>query len=92
MRISRSLTNTEHSIRFDVTNHANGWEVRQQEDSKTVRDVVYSDWHRVERALSSFDRQAAVLREDGWIDNGTSGEADDANMATSDTASHTTAA
>ena len=73
-RISRSLKKKDHSIRFDVTNHGRGWEVRQEEDSRTVCDIVYNDRHRVERALSSFDRKAAGLREHGWIDNGTSGQ------------------
>jgi hypothetical protein len=74
MHISRSLTNNDHSIRFAVTNHRRGWKVRQEEDARTVSDVVYDDWHRVERAVSSFDRKAAALRTNGWIDNGTSGQ------------------
>ena len=69
MRISRSLSNNDHVIRFAVTSHEEGWQVRQEEDSETVSDKVYSDWHRVERALWLFDRKAAALRQHGWIDN-----------------------
>jgi hypothetical protein len=72
MRISRSLCHKDQTIRLLITDHGRGWEVRQQQDSETVSDVVYNDWHRVERALAAFDRRAATLRHKGWTDNGAS--------------------
>ena len=69
MRISRSLSRNDHAIRLVVTHQSRGWKVRQQEDERTVSDAVYTDWHRVERAVSAFDRKAEGLRREGWIDH-----------------------
>ena len=69
MRISRSLRRNDHAIRLVVTHLLHGWNVRQHEDGRTVSDAVYTDWHRVERALSAFDRKAEGLRNEGWIDH-----------------------
>lgn len=45
--------------RFIVTRSAVGWEVREEHDSRVVRQVQYTDWHRVERALQAFDQQGS---------------------------------
>lgn len=45
-----------------------GWEIREEEDSRLVRQVHYTDWHRVERARMAFARQAADLTDDGWTE------------------------
>jgi hypothetical protein len=45
-----------------------GWEIREEEDSRLLRRVQYTDWHRVERARMAFARQAADLADDGWTE------------------------
>ena len=43
-----------------------GWEVRVAEDSDVVRRTCYSDWHRVERAISAIEREVSTLEAQGW--------------------------
>ena len=40
--------------------------MREEQDSKIVRQTHYQDWHRVERARSVFVIKAITLREEGW--------------------------
>ena len=37
-----------------------------KEDTRIVRRIQYSDWHRVERALSAIRREVAALEDQGW--------------------------
>jgi hypothetical protein len=53
----------EYSIRLIA---GAGWEVRRAEDHRLTRHARYRDWHRVERALASFRREAADLTAQGW--------------------------
>lgn len=41
--------------RVVVTRGAAGWEVREERDSRVVRQITYTDWHRVERAVQRFE-------------------------------------
>ena len=43
-----------------------GWEVRLEEDRTLTRLEHYRDWHRVERALASFEREVEELTARGW--------------------------
>jgi hypothetical protein len=45
---------------------ADGWEMTIEEDSRLLRRVRYTDWHRVERALAAIDRDIRALTELGW--------------------------
>jgi hypothetical protein len=45
---------------------ASGWEVKDEEDRRVVRRVVYDDWHRVERARMTFAQEGMKLKDDGW--------------------------
>ena len=64
---SRELTLAGHTRNFVITPlHADGWEVRIEEDSRVLRRNQYTDWHRVERALATFEREVAALIERGW--------------------------
>jgi hypothetical protein len=45
---------------------ASGWEVRIEHDSTTVRRSHYSDWHRLERAVSAIEREMRELEARGW--------------------------
>ena len=65
-RVFRNATQTK---RFTVSKLSDeGWEVREEEDSRLVRSIRYDDWHRVERALMHFAREAAALRDRGWVE------------------------
>jgi hypothetical protein len=53
--------------RFTITNAATaGWEVREEQDSRVIWSMRYTDWHRVERARMAFAREAATLARAGW--------------------------
>ena len=61
-----NLRKADHTRRYSIQTTASGWEVREEQDSQIVRHTYYQDWHRVERALLSFNMKLNVLREDGW--------------------------
>ncbi|HEV3060555.1 MAG TPA: hypothetical protein VGY48_20080 [Vicinamibacterales bacterium] len=44
-----------------------GWEVSERSEQDFVQRQ-YSDWHRVERALTRFTREISELRRQGWVD------------------------
>jgi len=63
----RSLRKGTSTRRFTIQIAGDlGWEVRDERDSRVVRRVLYTDWHRVERAVASFSREAADLVDEGW--------------------------
>lgn len=69
---ARTLSNAHHIRRFTIRPVAtSGWEVQEEEDSFVVRQVRYTDWHRVERARMTFAREAERLADSGWIDHST---------------------
>jgi hypothetical protein len=64
---TRHFRKATHTRKFSITTAgASGWEVREEQDSRIVRWVRYSDWHRVERARAAFALEAAILEESGW--------------------------
>jgi hypothetical protein len=64
---SKELTHGGHVRRFTIReSDGNGWEVREEQDSRVVRTVRYDDWHRVERALIAMRQQVSELEESGW--------------------------
>ena len=63
----QELTNAGHVRRFEIRSHgADGWEMRVEQDSAIVRRQQYTDWHRVERALTLFAIEVAELENAGW--------------------------
>jgi hypothetical protein len=38
-----------------ITRSDAGWVVREERDDRVVRDINYTDWHRVERAIQMFE-------------------------------------
>jgi hypothetical protein len=56
---TRERTHAGHTARFTVTESPSGWEVREERDSRMVRRVEFSDWHRVERAMLAFEEAHA---------------------------------
>ena len=64
---SRELTFAGHTRSFRVEALlSSGWEVSVREDSHVIRRSCYSDWHRVERAISAFEREVSALEAEGW--------------------------
>ena len=46
--------------RVVVTRGTAGWEVREERDSRIVRQTTYTDWHRVERAVQTFELRGSA--------------------------------
>jgi hypothetical protein len=65
----RQLEHDGRTRRFLIASRENGgWEVREEADRHVVRQVHYDDWHRVERARSTFVQRVLVLEEEGWTE------------------------
>jgi hypothetical protein len=63
----RKLHQAEHTRDYSIASTGTeGWEVRLEEDRKLRRLDHYRDWHRVERALASFEREVEELTARGW--------------------------
>jgi hypothetical protein len=60
--LTREYTHAGHVNRVTITRASAGWDVREERDDTVVRQVNYTDWHRVERAIQVFElsRQRAV--------------------------------
>ncbi len=66
---ARMLRKASTTRRFTITELPfAGWDVREEQDSRVVRRVVYHDWHRVERASLSFSLEARALLKSGWVE------------------------
>ena len=63
----KTLRKDSHVRRYEIVPDANGWRVLEHEDNRVVRDTVYDDWHRVERARWAFDREVVSLQDAGWV-------------------------
>jgi hypothetical protein len=64
---AKELTQAGHIKRFTITQAGSaGWEVKVEQDSRVVRQVCYTDWHRVERAAQMISMQVSELEENGW--------------------------
>ena len=53
--LTREQTTGGHTRRATVTRAEGGWLFREEDDTRLVRQVTYTDWHRVERALRTFE-------------------------------------
>jgi hypothetical protein len=64
---ARRLRQADHIRDYSISSAgAQGWEVRLEEDRTLRRLDHYRDWHRVERALASFEREVEELTARGW--------------------------
>ena len=52
---TREFTKAGRTTRFVVTRVALGWNVREERDNTVVKNTHYEDWHRVERAVQTFE-------------------------------------
>ena len=55
-----------HAEVLDPGSGRDGWEVRDEQDDRVLKQVCYTDWHRVERALNMFNLQIGELEGRGW--------------------------
>jgi hypothetical protein len=61
------LCHADHTRYYSICSAGTeGWEVRLVEDRTLRRLNHYRDWHRVERALASFEREVEELTARGW--------------------------
>ena len=66
---ARIFRKAAHIRRFTISDTtSSGWEVREEQDTQVVRTVLYTDWHRVERAMMVFTREARLLSDSGWTE------------------------
>ncbi|HEY3885088.1 MAG TPA: hypothetical protein VGL62_07770, partial [Vicinamibacterales bacterium] len=65
----KELSQAGHTRKFSINKtQAQGWEIRDERDDRVVKQVCYTDWHRVERALERFQEQIEDLESRGWRD------------------------
>jgi hypothetical protein len=65
----RMLRKASNVRRFTITQlQSDGWNVRDEQDSRVLRSHVYHDWHRVERATLSFSLEIQALLDRGWVE------------------------
>jgi hypothetical protein len=51
------IRRTVHGVyRLTIARAARGWELRRDLDGQIEKVVRYTDWHRVETAMDSFER------------------------------------
>jgi hypothetical protein len=71
----KELRRSGHTTKVSVRpGDRGGWELRVEEDSRVVRQTSYTDWHRVERALSALALEDGVLEQEGWRETRPSGD------------------
>ena len=64
---AKELKQAGHTKRFTISQAgAEGWEVREEQDSHIVKQVFYQDWHRVERAVQIMTLRVTELEQNGW--------------------------
>jgi len=64
---SIALQHDRHTREYAVTpSGGSGWELTLQEDHRTTRQVHYTDWHRLERAVAVVGLEVDALTARGW--------------------------
>lgn len=63
----KELHQAGHVRKFSIKKLGeSGWEVRDMQDERVLRQVYYNDWHRVERAVNMFNILIEDLESRGW--------------------------
>jgi hypothetical protein len=63
----KELRQAGHVRKFSIKKLGeSGWEVRDVQDERVLRQVYYNDWHRVERAVNMFNILIEDLESRGW--------------------------
>jgi hypothetical protein len=65
---TKQLKYLDQTRRYSICATDEGWEVREERDSRLVRRERYQDWHRVERARRSISIELKDLRAKGWAE------------------------
>lgn len=64
----KELYRAGHTRKFSIADLGTaGWEVRDEQDDRVLKQIRYTDWHRVERALNMFHLQIGELEDAGWV-------------------------
>ena len=64
---AKELRQDGHTRKFSISERGgSGWEVCDTQDDRVLKQVCYTDWHRVERALQVFAIQIGDLERQGW--------------------------
>jgi len=64
---TKELKHGDQVRRFSIREAASeGWEVREEADSRLVKQTHIRDWHRLERARMRIDEQVTDLESRGW--------------------------
>jgi hypothetical protein len=64
---AKELRQEGHTRKFSIRDRGrDGWEVQDVQDDRVLKQAVYTDWHRVERALGIFNLQIVELEDHGW--------------------------
>ena len=64
---AKELRQEGHTRKFSIKDRGpDGWEVRDEQDDRVLKQVCYKDWHRVERALNMFTITIDDLESRGW--------------------------
>lgn len=67
MIFSKQLRSREHTRQFVVDEADDrGWEVREVQDHRVVKQTWVHDWHRVENVMMRFALEAVQLQRAGW--------------------------
>ena len=63
----KELHQAGHVRKFSIKKLGeSGWEVRDVQDERVLRQAYYNDWHRVERAVNMFNILIEDLESRGW--------------------------
>jgi len=64
---AKELHQAGHVRKFSITRLGEfGWQVSDVQDERVLRQVYYTDWHRVERAVNMFNILIDDLESRGW--------------------------
>lgn len=68
LTFEQTFRKDDHTFRLEILLDPQGWRVVQRADATVVRDALYTDWHRVERARRAFSVEMSGLKAEGWLD------------------------
>ena len=73
---AKELRNAGHTRKFSIRDAgASGWEVRDEQDDRVLKQCIYTDWHRVERAQQHVQPADRRAREQGLASDAVLGRA-----------------
>ena len=64
----KTLVHARHVRSLEVEASSDGWQVLERDDERVVQRQQYTDWHRVERRVTRFERDVTELRDQGWVE------------------------